>query len=93
MTSFSPAPAPQPVDAPHDLGAWARWFADAETPVLPETAEALEAFRANEDDVDANSLGEMISGDPLMTLKVLAYESGHRSRRVVTSAETVIIAT
>ena len=57
-----------------------------------ETAEALEALRANEDNVDANSLGEMISGDPLMTLKVLAYESGHRGRRVITSAETVISA-
>ena len=34
----------------------------------------------------------MISGDPLMTLKVLAYESGHRGRRVITSAETVISA-
>jgi hypothetical protein len=61
-------------------------------PSCPRTAEALEALRANEDNVDANSLGEMISGDPLMTLKVLAYESGHRGRRVVTSAETVISA-
>ena len=92
MTISSPGPASPSVEAPHDLAAWTRWFAGAEIPVLPETAEALEAFRANEDNVDANSLGEMISGDPLMTLKVLAYESGHRGRRVVTSAETVISA-
>ncbi|MEO5882392.1 MAG: HDOD domain-containing protein [Caldimonas sp.] len=92
MTSATPAPAPLRVDSPPDLEAWTRWFVAAEIPVLPETAEALEALRANEDKVDANSLGEMISGDPLMTLKVLAYESGHRSRRVVTSAETVISA-
>jgi HD-like signal output (HDOD) protein len=92
MTSSSPAPAPQHVEAPRDLAAWTRWFAAAEIPVLPETAEALEPLRANEDKVDANSLGEMISGDPLMTLKVLAYESRHRSRRVITSAETVISA-
>jgi len=92
MTSSSPASAAQPVEAPRDVAAWTRWFAAAEIPVLPETAEALEALRANEDKVDANSLGEMIAGDPLMTLKVLAYESGHRSRRVVTSAETVIAA-
>jgi len=84
MTSSSPASAAQPVEAPRDVAAWTRWFAAAEIPVLPETAEALEALRANEDKVDANSLGEMIAGDPLMTLKVLAYESGHRSRRVVT---------
>jgi HD-like signal output (HDOD) protein len=92
MTSSSPAPASPHGEAPRDLAAWTRWFAGAEIPILPETAEALEACRANEDKVDANSLGEMISGDPLMTLKVLAYESGHRSRRVVTSAETVISA-
>jgi len=92
MTSASPAPATEHVDAPQDVAAWTRWFAAAEIPVLPETAEALEALRANEDNVDANSLGEMISGDPLMTLKVLAYESGHRGRRVITSAETVISA-
>ena len=92
MTSSSPASAAQPVEAPRDVAAWTRWFAAAEIPVLPETAEALEALRANEDKVDANSLGEMIAGDPPMTLKVLAYESGHRSRRVVTSAETVIAA-
>ena len=92
MTSSATIPAPRRVEAPADLAAWTRWFAAAEIPVLPETAEALEALRANEDRVDANSLGEMISGDPLMTLKVLAYESGHRGRRVVTSAETVISA-
>jgi HD-like signal output (HDOD) protein len=92
MTSSSSALTPLRADAPRDLAAWTRWFVAAEIPVLAETADALEALRANEDDVDANSLGEMISSDPLMTLKVLAYESGHRSRRVVTSAETVISA-
>ena len=71
------------------LAAWASRFRGAEIPILGSTAEALEAFRANEDHTDANSIGEMISSDPLMTLKVLAYESGHRGQRVVTPAETV----
>jgi hypothetical protein len=75
-----------------DLAAWTRWFEAAEIPVLRDTSDALEAFRTHEEHTDANSLGEMISGDPLMTLKVLAYESGHRGRRVVTSAETVTAA-
>lgn len=92
MSSSLPARKSPPVQAPPDLAGWTRWFAGAEIPVLRDTADALEAIRANEDRVDANSLGEMIAGDPLMTLKVLAYESGHRSRRVVTSAETVISA-
>jgi HD-like signal output (HDOD) protein len=34
----------------------------------------------------------MIGGDPLMTLKVLAYASDHRGRSVVTAPETVIAA-
>ena len=72
-----------------DVPQWAARWRDAEIPVLQDTADALEGFRANEDNADANSLGEMIAGDPLMTLKVLAYESQHRSRRAVTPAETV----
>ncbi len=60
--------------------------------MLRETVEALEALRANEERTDANSIGEMIGGDPLMTLKVLAYVSAHRGRSVVTGAETVIAA-
>jgi HD-like signal output (HDOD) protein len=55
------------------LDAWVDAFARAEIPVLAETAESLEHMRATEDDVDANSLGEMIASDPLMTLKVLAH--------------------
>ena len=72
-----------------DLAAWTSYFESVEIPVLRETADSLEALRANEDMTDANSIGEMISSDPLMTLKVLAYESTHRGRRVVTGAETV----
>jgi HD-like signal output (HDOD) protein len=93
MTSPSPAPGHATRRrAARTLAAWTRWFAAADIPVLAETAEATRALRPNEDNVDANSLGEMISGDPLMTLKVLAYESRHRGRRVITSAETVISA-
>lgn len=61
------------------LDAWVDAFAAAEIPVLSETAESLEHMRATEDDVDANSLGEMIASDPLMTLKVLAH--AHTLRR------------
>lgn len=72
-----------------DLSAWTACFRTAEIPVLRETAETLESLRANEDQTDANSIGEMIAGDPLMTLKVLAYAADHRGRRVVTGVETV----
>ena len=75
-----------------DLASWTALFRDAEIPVLAETAEALELMRANEDAVDANSIGEMIANDPLMTLKVLAYAAAHRSSRLMTDAETVTAA-
>ena len=41
--------------------------------MLRETIDALDALRANEERTDANSIGEMIGGDPLMTLKVLVH--------------------
>ena len=75
-----------------DCAAWTAFFHDAEIPVMRETAEALEAFRCHEDATDANNIGEMISGDPLMTLKVLAHEATHRGSRVITAAETVTAA-
>lgn len=73
-----------------DVAAWTSHFRRAEIPVLRETIDALDALRANEERTDANSIGEMIGGDPLMTLKVLAYMSDHRGRSVVTGPETVI---
>jgi len=75
-----------------DLAAWTTHFRRAEIPVLRETIDALDALRANEERTDANSIGEMISGDPLMTLKVLAHVGVHRGRSVVTGPETVISA-
>ncbi len=73
-----------------DLRAWTAYLEDAEIPVQEDSAEALEALRLNEDEVDASSLGEVISTDPLMTLKVLAFASANRSANRVTDPETVI---
>ncbi|MEO8808450.1 MAG: HDOD domain-containing protein, partial [Burkholderiaceae bacterium] len=92
MSSATPPPSPVLTQPLRDLAAWTAHFRAAEIPVLAHTSEALEALRVNEDDADANSIGEMISGDPLMTLKVLAYSSAHRSSRVVTDTETVTAA-
>jgi len=60
------------------LDAWVNAFAQAEIPVLAETAEALEQMRATEDDVDAHGLAELIETDPLMTLKVLTHANERR---------------
>ena len=92
MMNFPPSPDRLLRRPLHDLSAWTSHFHSYEIPVLAETAVALEALRANEDDADANSIGEMISSDPLMTLKILAHASAHRSRNVVTDTETVTAA-
>ena len=92
MTSSAAALAPQLTQPLRDLAAWTAHFRAAEIPVLAQTADALEALRANEDKVDANGIGETIASDPLMTLKVLAHASTHRSSRVVTDCETVTAA-
>lgn len=89
MTAESTPPAHRLSQPLPDLATWTAHFRGADIPVLAQTADALEALRANEDNVDANGIGEMIAGDPLMTLKVLAYASAHRSERVVTDIETV----
>lgn len=72
-----------------DLPAWVAHFRLAPIAVLRGTADAMERMRANEDRTDANSIGELIAGDPLMTLKVLAYASEQRGSRTATRAETV----
>lgn len=92
-TSAPPQPASQHLIAPlRDLEAWTRHFSAAEIPIQADTADALEALRENEDAVDANLLGDMISSDPLMTLKVLAFASRNRPARLVTDTETVTAA-
>ncbi|MBV8469522.1 MAG: HDOD domain-containing protein [Burkholderiaceae bacterium] len=75
-----------------DLAWWMAYFRNEEMPVLAATAEQLELWRANEDAVDANMMGEAIASDPLMTLKVLRYAAEHRSSRLLTDAETVTAA-
>jgi HD-like signal output (HDOD) protein len=90
---MSAVPFSSPLHRPlRDVASWAVHFMRAEIPVLAETAETLEALRLNEDAVDANLLGETIAGDPLMTLKVMAHVSAHRSSRRITDAETVTAA-
>jgi HD-like signal output (HDOD) protein len=89
MANPSNAPLTTPL---RNLETWTAHFRAAEIPVLAQTADALEALRANEDEVDANGIGEMIAGDPLMTLKVLAHAAQNRPRCVVTDAETVTAA-
>ena len=71
------------------LSQWTDFFRAADIPVLASTADALEAMRQNEDDLDAHSIAELLSGDPLMTLKVLVWAAANRPQRVLTDAESL----
>jgi HD-like signal output (HDOD) protein len=83
----------QRLDAPlRDLSAWTAHFQGAEIPVLASTAEAIEDLRRIEDVVDANLVGESVSNDPLMTLRILKYASSQRNARRVTDPETATAA-
>ncbi len=86
------APPPPITRALPDLCAWARHFLSAPIPVLADTAELIESFRANEDAVDAHLLAETISADPLMSLKLLAHVASIRTPRSTTDPETVTAA-
>lgn len=88
---------PAVMSAPHvhltdplsGLAVWLCYFRSAEIPVLAETAEALEALRAREDDVDAGTLSSVIQNDPLMTLKLLAHVGSKRRPDAATGTETI----
>jgi HD-like signal output (HDOD) protein len=78
--------------APPDLSGWLEAFQQREIPVLGSTALAIADLAANEDNVDANLLGETLSGDPLMVLKLLRHVAERRSARSTTDVETVTAA-
>jgi HD-like signal output (HDOD) protein len=86
------APPPPITRALPDLQAWTAHFLAAPMPVLADTAELLESYRANEDAVDAHLLAETVSADPLMSLKLMAHVAGVRSQRSTTDPETVTAA-
>lgn len=75
-----------------DLAAWVSYFLQAPIPVLASTAEAVEAMRRREDDVDANLIGEMVADDPWMTLRVLSHAAANRPPRMLTDTGTVTAA-
>ncbi len=61
-----------------DLAAWARYCTTADIPVLATTAQALEALRGQQDDVDAAMLAKIIQNDPLMSIKLMGHVAGLR---------------
>ncbi|GMV45106.1 MAG: hypothetical protein AMXMBFR66_05040 [Pseudomonadota bacterium] len=67
--------------APSGAEGWAARFDPAALPVLAATAAGIEELRPVQDELDAHTLAEVIVGDPLMTLKLLAHVAGLRRGR------------
>jgi HD-like signal output (HDOD) protein len=81
-----------PSRIPRDAAGWVTLWRHAEIPVLEGTAQQIEELRAREDDVDARMLASVVSTDPLMSLKLLAHVSTHRSSSRITDTETATAA-
>ncbi len=74
---------------PRDIAGWSACFEPSQLPVLASSAEALEQWRANEDDVDAHRIAETLGTDPLFTVKLLAHVAELRRGREGGDIETV----
>lgn len=72
-----------------NLAAWTEHFLRMPLPVLRHTARALEKLAEAADTVSARDIATVVMRDPLMTLKVLAYVSGHKSKRQLSDIETI----
>ena len=75
-----------------DLGAWTRWLLQQELPVLSTTSAAIEALRESEEEVTPAQLDDIISMDPLMTIKFLAHVAARRRHLDDGAPETVLSA-
>lgn len=59
---------------------WVAFLSKADIPVLKRTGRELTVLRQDSDKLSARKVAEVISRDPLMTVKLLRYLQSHRSR-------------
>jgi HD-like signal output (HDOD) protein len=91
VPGYEPVP-PRPgflKKAPATLEQWVAVFDIDQLPVLDSTAREIERWRADEDAVDLHALGELIRGDPLMSLKLFARVSRARGLHQGSDPENV----
>lgn len=79
-------------EAPHSVGAWAALFSPESLPVLADTAASIEEYRDYEDATDAHLMAEVLTSDPLMSLKLFAHVGKMRRGRTDGEPETVTAA-
>ncbi|MBC2730886.1 HDOD domain-containing protein [Thiobacillus sp.] len=68
--------APQPAS----LTDWLAFLGRADIPVLKRTARELERLREDEVQLNARAVADVVTDDPLMTVKLLRYMQTHKRR-------------
>lgn len=65
---------------PKSLAAWLAFLGQADIPVLKHTARELERLCADEALLNARGIANVVTDDPLMTVKLLRYMQTHKHR-------------
>ncbi|HWR76378.1 MAG TPA: HDOD domain-containing protein [Thiobacillus sp.] len=65
---------------PKSMAAWLAFLGQADIPVLKHTARELERLRADESLLNARGIANVVTDDPLMTVKLLRYMQTHKHR-------------
>ena len=65
---------------PKSMAAWLAFLGQADIPVLKHTARELERLSADEALLNARSIANVVTDDPLMTVKLLRYMQTHKHR-------------
>lgn len=62
------------------LADWLAYLREADIPVLKSSARELERLRADESLLDPRSIANVVTDDPLMTVKLLRFMQTHKHR-------------
>lgn len=65
---------------PESMADWLVFLRQADIPVLRQTARELEKLRADQRLLNASRIANVVTDDPLMTVKLLRYMQTHKSR-------------
>ncbi|MBD3812821.1 MAG: HDOD domain-containing protein [Betaproteobacteria bacterium] len=68
------------VPQPASLTDWLAFLGRADIPVLKRTARELERLREDEVQLNARAVADVVTDDPLMTVKLLRYMQTHKRR-------------
>jgi len=63
------------------LDGWVTFLSKVDIPVLKQTARDLSALHEDAENISARGVAEVITRDPMMTVKLLRYLQGHKHRK------------